>query len=370
MAGEEEVNEEEVNKSKPRIPRSQPGPGSKGPAEAPSARELGLRHVATDMLTIRRVRCGKGFSYIAPDGTLIRDPRIRRRLSSLAVPPAYEGVYYAADPSAHLQAVGRDAAGRLQYRYHPKWERIRERRKAQRLLRLADTLPVIRRAVTRHLASEEPTREFALAAAVELVAATAIRSGSEEYARKAQTRGAATLLKSNVGALGETVTLSFRAKGGKTFAKEIYSPHLSAAIAKLRNIPGRRLFQYRDELEQVRIVHAPDINRYLRSVAGVQISLKDFRTLCASALVLDQLLRVKPATSQSQRKRQVLEAVRQAAANLANTPAICRRSYVHDSIVTAFENGVLERLSLSLSENRASPAPERLVAEVIAEHER
>jgi DNA topoisomerase-1 len=278
------------------------------------------------------VRCGKGFSYISHDGSLIRDPRVRRRLATLAVPPAYEEVYYAADPAAHLQAIGRDAAGRLQYRYHPKWERIREKRKAQRLLRLVDTLPRIRRAVTEHLASGESTREFALAAAVELVAATAIRSGSEEYARTAGTRGAATLLKSNVVLSGETIALSFRAKGGKSFAKEVHSPRLCEAIARLRSIPGRRLFQYRDESERIHVIRARDINQFLRSVAGVQISLKDFRTLCASAVVLDQLIRVSPAKSQRQRRRQVLAAVRQAAGDLANTPAICRGSQVHDAI--------------------------------------
>jgi DNA topoisomerase-1 len=331
---------------------------------APLERRVGLRRVATDALTIRRVRRGRGFSYVARDGSTIRDPRVLRRLRALAVPPAYDDVCYAADPSAHLQAVGRDAAGRLQYRYHPDWEKLREERKARHLMRLVETLPRIRRAVTQHLAAAEPVRDFALAAVVELVASTAIRSGSEEYARAHGTRGAATLLKSNVEVTGDKVVLSFRAKGGKKVDKEVNAPRLAAAIAKLRGIPGRRLFQYRDESGEVRAVRARDVNEFLRAIAGARVSLKDFRTLCASALVLDRLARATPAKSERARRRQVLEAIRLAADDLANTPAICRKSYVHETVLTAFETGVLERFGSSLNGSRSRR--ERLVAKVLA----
>ena len=139
--------------------------------------------------------------------------RSSQRLAALAVPPAYVDVLYAADPSAHIQAIGRDGAGRLQYRYHPDWQRVREMRKARRLARLAEVLPQIRRSIARHLGASEPTRAFTLAAVIDLVARSAIRPGSEQYARLRGTRGAATLLKSNVSVYGETVRLSFRAKG-------------------------------------------------------------------------------------------------------------------------------------------------------------
>jgi DNA topoisomerase-1 len=247
-------------------------PTSSESSEASLERRLGLRRVATDALTIRRLRRGRGFAYVARDGSTIRDKRVLRRLKSLAVPPAYENVCYAADPSAHIQAVGRDAAGRLQYRYHPRWEKLREERKARRLMRLVDTLPRIRRAVTQHLAVDEPGRDFALAAAVELVASTAIRAGSEEYARAHGTRGAATLLKSNVEITGEKLLLSFRAKGGKKVEKEVHAPRMVAAIIKLREIPGRRLFQYRDEAGEVRAIRARDVNEFLRTVAGVRVT--------------------------------------------------------------------------------------------------
>src|SRR6478752_2855151 len=162
------------------------------------AKGLGLRLVAADALAIRRRRCGKGWTYIDPDNRVIRDRATVQRLARLAVPPAYADVLYAEDPAAHLQAVGRDAAGRLQYRYHPDWEKVREMRKARRLARLADVLPRIRRSVAQHLSAPEPTRESALAAVIELVACSAIRPGSESYARQHGTRGATTLLKSNV----------------------------------------------------------------------------------------------------------------------------------------------------------------------------
>ena len=184
------------------------------PSTTKLLKRLGLKRITTDELTIRRRRHGRGFGYFHSDNTVVTAAE-KQRLAALAIPPAYEDVLCAADPNAHIQAIGRDAAGRLQYRYHPKWQRVREVRKARRLARLADALPRIQRSVSQHLNSTAPSREFAFAAVVELVALSAIRPGSEEYARLRGTRGAATLLKSNVSIYGETVKLRFKAKGGK-----------------------------------------------------------------------------------------------------------------------------------------------------------
>jgi len=330
------------------------------------ARRLGLRLVGTDALSIRRRRRGKGWSYLDSAGRVIRNGAEVRRLARLAVPPAYADVLYAEDPSAHLQAVGRDAAGRLQYRYHPDWEKVREMRKARRLARLADVLPRIRRSVGQHLAGSEPTREFALAAVIELVARSAIRPGGESYARLRGTRGAATLLKSNVTIYGESITLSFRSKGGKTVVKEFAAPALASALATLRRLPGRRLFQYRAESGDVRHVTAREVNAFLREIAGAQISLKDFRTLLASASALEALARTEPAASERQRRRQVLKAVRAVADDLANTPAICRKSYVHAIVVAAFEDGVLERFADTLKSCRSPTRRAQVLAQIIA----
>jgi DNA topoisomerase-1 len=338
-----------------------------GRAATALAKRLGLRLISADSLSIRRRRCGKGWCYLDVDRSVIRDRATVRRLSQLAVPPAYTEVLYAEDPAAHLQAIGRDAAGRLQYRYHPEWEKVREMGKARRLVRLADALPRIRRSIARHLAGNEPTREFTCAAVIELVARSAIRPGNESYARLRGTRGAATLLKSNVALYGETITLTFRSKGGKTLVKEFTAPRLAVGLALLRQLPGRRLFQYRAENGEVRHVTARDVNAFLRELAGARISLKDFRTLLASASVLETLARTEPAPNQRRRRRQVLDAVRDAADTLANTPAICRKSYVHETVVTAFEDGVLERFSQTLKDCRSPTRRAQVLAQIIAQ---
>lgn len=338
---------------------------------APSMRglikRLKLRRCRADQLTISRRKAEDGgWTYHAPDGQQISDEAIVKRFASLAVPPAYEDVRYAEDERAHLQAVGRDAAGRLQYRYHPDWEKVREAAKAQRLAALVEVLPKIRRTVTQHLSANEPSRTFVLAAITELVSGSAIRPGSEEYAKKHGSRGAATLLKSNVRISDDMITLVFRGKSGKDVRKEFKSARLAAAIEVLRRLPGARLFQYRDDDGTVRRVSARDVNAFLRDIAGCNISLKDFRTLCASASVLEHLARTVPAASATGRRRQVREAVRLAAEELANTPAVCRRSYVHDAVVTAFEGGVLEDFAATLKSCRSSARREQFLAHVVA----
>jgi DNA topoisomerase-1 len=330
------------------------------------AQELGLRLSDQNELTIRRVKRGKGYSFVRSNGAHIRDPRTIRRLHAMAVPPAYREVRYAPDPSAHLQAVGRDAAGRLQYRYHADWEKVREQRKAHRLAKLVGALPKIRRKVSAFLSGEEPTREFALSAVIELIARTAIRPGNESYARLNGTRGATTLLKSNVLLEDDCFVLTFKAKGGKAVRKECDAAKLVRAIGILRALPGKRMFQYRDSSGTIRAVSTTQVNAFLREIAGIKISLKDFRTLMASAVVVESLSRITPATSQRGRKRQVLEAIRAAADQLSNTPAICRKSYVHDTIVTAFEDGILERFAATMKGQRSQGRREQLLAQVVA----
>ena len=339
---------------------------SQSDAVAKLTRKHGLRLGDHSELTIRRLKRGKGFAFVRANGRAVRDGTTLTRLKSLAVPPAYAEVRYAEDPDAHLQAIGRDAAGRLQYRYHPDWEKVRETRKAHRLAQFVKALPRIRRSVARHLSGSKPTREFALAAVVELIARTAIRPGHESYARIRKTRGATTLLKSNVSLEGDCVILAFRGKGGKSLRKECDAARLVRAIDTLRQLPGARLFQYVDDDGTVRTVTATQVNAFLREIAGVKISLKDFRTLVASAAVLESLSRVTPAPNARGRRRQILDAVREAADELANTPAICRKSYVHETVVTAFEKGLLDRFSSTLRGCRSQTAREQILARVVA----
>jgi DNA topoisomerase-1 len=345
----------------------------KEPAEKPkpktSVAELAEHHGLTladqNALTIRRIKRGKGYSFIRANGTKIRHEPTIRRLHRMAVPPAYREVRYSADPNSHLQAVGVDAAGRLQYRYHADWEKVREQRKAHRLAKLVGALPKIRRNVSAHLAGDEPTREFALSAVIELIARTAIRPGNESYAKLNGTRGATTLLKSNVTLEDDNFVLTFKAKGGKAVRKECDAAKLVRAIGILRTLPGKRMFQYRDASGTIRTVSTTTVNGFLREIAGIKISLKDFRTLMASAVVLESLSRVTPAASERGRKKQVLQAVREAADELSNTPAICRKSYVHDTIVTAFEDGILERFAATMTGYRTQNKREKLLAQVV-----
>jgi DNA topoisomerase I len=354
-------------KALPRIPARTTAKtaGHPVPSVESLASELGLKLGGQNQLTIRRIKRGKGYSFVRANGSHIRDARTIRRLHAMAVPPAYAEVRYSPDPNSHLQAVGRDAAGRLQYRYHADWEKVREQRKAHRLAKLVAALPKIRRNVSMHLAGEEPTREFVLSAVIELIARTAIRPGNESYARLNGTRGATTLLKSNVTLEEDSIVLTFKAKGGKAVTKECKAAKLVRAVGILRGLPGKRMFQYRDGSGVVRTVSTTTVNGFLREIAGIKISLKDFRTLMASAVVLESLSRISPAKSARGRKRQVLEAIRGAADRLSNTAAICRKSYVHDTIVTAFEDGILERFAATMKGCRSQKKREQLLAQVV-----
>lgn len=221
-------------------------------------------------------------------------------------------------------------------------------------------MPRIRAAIKRSLAGREPNRDLALAAVVELVALTGIRAGRESYARLNGTRGAATLLKSNVTVTGTRIALAFRAKGGKAMDKELQSARLAKAIGRLRGLPGARPFRYRGADGGVRNVRAGEVNAYLREVTGVSISLKDFRTLSASAAALDTLARIAPARSETRRRKQVREVMQRVADRLGNTPAICRKSYVPENLVMAFESGRLKRMA-----GRCRPGA-TLLSEVLA----
>ena len=348
----------------PKAPASQPKVHAKT-SVASLAQEHGLKLGDQNGLTIRRIKRGKSYSFVRANGRPIRHTGTIKRLHSMAVPPAYADVRYSPDPNSHLQAVGRDAAGRLQYRYHSDWEKVREHRKAHRLARLVAALPKIRRNVSQHLKGDAPTREFALSAVIELIARTAIRPGNESYARLNGTRGATTLLKSNVALEDDCVVLTFKGKGGKIVRKECDAAKLVRAIGILRGLPGKRMFHYRDNSGNVRTVSTTQVNAFLREIAGIKISLKDFRTLMASAVVLESLSRISPAASERGRKKQVLEAVRAAADELSNTPAICRKSYVHDTIVTAFEDGILERFAATMKGYRTQAKREALLAQVV-----
>jgi DNA topoisomerase-1 len=329
------------------------------------ARDRGLSLIGVGDLKLRRQRCGRGFRFIDKDGTPLRDKATLARLKSLVVPPAYRSVRFAADPQAHLQAVGEDAAGRTQYRYHPQWQEVREAAKSERLADLARALPDIQKAVRRRLARRDDSLDYVTAAVVHLVETTALRAGGESYARERGTRGATTLLKSNVQIDGKRLSLRFRAKGSKLVIREVDDRRLATALEHLLALPGRHLFQHRKEDGTVRPVRASDVNTFLREVSGRHISLKDFRTILASVGVLEALAATEPGTSERTRRSQIRSAVAAAAEELSNTPTVCRSSYVHESVVVAFEQGILPRLV----KQDSSPADRvATLAKIVARH--
>ena len=304
-------------------------------------------------------------SYRRADGKAITDVNTITRLNALAIPPAYRDVHVSPDPNSHLQAIGTDEAGRVQYRYHPDWDHVREREKAIRLARLIRALPAIRRRVATDLKTRGTPKEKALAAAVRLIDSAHVRVGNDGYLKSNRTRGATTLLKSHIKAKGKALALRFTGKSGKKIAKRVENSALARALKALARLPGRRAFQYRDDAGHVRRIGASDVNAYLAEIAGAPVTAKDFRTLAASASAVERLAAVEPADTEGRRNRQVSEAVKEVAEDLSNTPAVARKSYVHDAVVEAFESGELaDAYAGSRAGNEVSRA-ERTVAKLV-----
>jgi len=302
--------------------------------------EQGLHYVETADLAIRRRRCGKGFSYLNSAGTAIRDKRVKARFRSLAIPPAWTDVCIAEDAAAHIQAIGRDAEGRLQYRYHPDWERSRAAVKERGLVRLGEALPRLRRAVQRALGTRQLTRGTVTAAVVRLIDRAHLRVGHEAYATGNGGRGAATLLKTDVDVRGETVVLDFKGKGGKTIHREFEDSALARLLRKLKQLPGKRLFKAVGQDGELQPVSASDVNRYLAKTSGQRITAKGFRTFKASAVALVFLARQEHDDTED-RRAALVEASDRASRLLLNTRAIARSSYIHPKIIRAFEAGKL-----------------------------
>lgn len=344
------------------MPSSSPNLTSQ-PSAARHLRALALSRGDPTELVVRRRRCGAGFVYLDEDGKRIRDAATIDRIRALAIPPNYRDVRIAADPDAHLQAIGCDDAGRTQYRYHQKWEAVRERQKIDRLSAISHAIGRIRRRVARDLRRPAGTREKAMAALVTLLDRSYIRIGCEPYVQSGRSRGAATLLKRNVevGEDGE-IRLKFVGKGGREFDFVLHAPALAAAIRELQGIRGRRLFQYRDADGRVRAVRAADANAYLNEIAGAPVTAKDFRTLAATAEAARRLAALAPARRPAARRRQVAAVVREVAELLGNTPAVARKSYVHGELVAAFEERRLAGLSVRAKPRDGRRRGEDLVA--------
>lgn len=325
-----------------------------------------LKRATRDDLTVCRVRHGRGFGLRDGSGEPIRDPGLYERVRSLGIPPAWTEVRIAANHRLHIQALGKDAAGRLQYIYHPEWEARRTRKKQQQLALLSDALPRIRRKVRDDLQADAGSKRLALALGVAMIDRTAMRVGRERYLEAHGTRGAGTLFTRDVTVRGDMVRIRFPAKSGKTADYELADARVVEAIRKVKTVPGTRLLMYRNAEGQPKAIRTEDLSRYLREIAGVPVTAKDFRTLHASALAAEALAKLEPAASVSARKRQMAAVTKQVATFLQNTPAICRASYIAPCLYALFDKGRLGPMWSAVTETRGLRQREARLTQVLA----
>jgi DNA topoisomerase-1 len=306
-----------------------------------SARAASLRYVSDASPGIARHPFGKSFRYLAPGGTAVREPATLARIRSLAVPPAWREVWICRREDGHLQATGRDARGRKQYRYHPRWRAKRDEAKYGRVAALVRALPRIRARVTRDLSLPGLPREKVLATLVRLLETTFIRVGNQEYARENDSFGLTTLRENQVRVHGAKLRFEFRGKSGVEHAIELSNPRLAAIVRRMQDLPGEELFQYVDEQGETRTVESADVNAYLREAAGAEFTSKDFRTWAGTTLACEALRAIGPAVSQVEAKRNLARAVEAVAARLGNTRTVCRKCYIHPRVLERYLDGTL-----------------------------
>lgn len=334
----------------PPLPLS-PAPVSQ-PAQTPdpeqTAKIAGLVYSSDEEPGITRRRSGRGFSYFTPDGKRITDRRTIARLKALVIPPAWTDVWIAPSPRGHLQATGRDARGRKQYRYHDDWHAARDEVKFDRVLAFGRALPRIRRRAKRHMGGPPLARRTVLGTVVRLLETTLIRVGNEAYARENHSYGLTTLRGRHVEANGRELCFDFKGKSGKRQQIRVTDRRAAKVIHALQDLPGQEIFQYIDEDGARQHIDSADVNAYLKEIAEDDFTAKDFRTwagtvLAAWALSEVETGKVGASDGDAARRRAIAQAVKRVARQLGNTPAVCRRSYIHPEIVNAYLDGSLIR---------------------------
>jgi DNA topoisomerase-1 len=328
-----------------------------------SAREAGLRYVRDDRPGITRKGAGKGFSYRDASGERITDRKTLDRIRALAIPPAWTDVWICPSPNGHLQATGRDAKGRKQYRYHAKWREVRDENKYEHTLAFARALPGIRERVDADLRKQGLSREKVLAAVVRLLETTLIRVGNDQYARENNSFGLTTMRDRHVEVNGSTVTFTFSGKAGVEHEIDLDDRRLATIVRKCRDIPGYELFQYVDDDGERQTVGSDDVNAYLKEISGQDFTAKDFRTWAGTRLAAEALAEFESFDSDAAAKKNVVQAIERVAARLGNTATICRSCYVHPAIIDAYLDGdtvasIQDRVEDELAENLHELPPE------------
>jgi DNA topoisomerase-1 len=293
------------------------------------------------------------------DGQSVQDPAELRRIRSLVIPPAWTDVWICADPRGHLQATGRDARGRKQYRYHPKWREVRDETKYDRMIAFAQALPIIRRKTTEHLRQAGLPRSRVLATVVRLLEKTLIRVGNDEYARTNGSYGLTTLRDGHVAVSGGRVRFTFRGKSGVEHEIDLNDRRLAAIVKQCRDLPGYDLFQYLDEDGQRQSVGSEEVNAYLKEITGQDFSSKDFRTWSGTVLAAKLLCELDAFGSEAEARRNIVRAVEVVAKKLGNTKAVCRKCYIHPAVLDAYLDGSMAG-TLARRARRIARAVDRL----------
>ena len=323
---------------------------------AGSAKAAGLRYVSDAEPGIARLRSGSSFRYRTPSGKLVRDAETLARIRKLAIPPAWQDVWICTRDDGHLQATGRDARGRKQYRYHSRWREVRDETKYGRMLEFAKALPRIRRRVSQDLALPGLPRDKVLATVVRLLETTRIRVGNEEYARANDSFGLTTLRTRQVQINGSTMNFRFRGKSGVHHSVAHSDRRLAAIVRRMRDLPGYELFQYVDEQGETRAVDSADVNEYLKGIAGEEFTSKDFRTWAGTVLAAEALCALEAPAG----KQKLAQAIENVARQLGNTKAVCRKCYIHPAVINSYFDG---SLAGSMNGRRIERCVQRLLAQ-------
>jgi len=306
-----------------------------------AASRAGLNYVTDGVAGISRRRAGRGWIFFRPDGTRLTDPAERRRIASLAIPPAWTEVWICPDPKGHIQATARDARGRKQYRYHQRYREVRDTSKFRRILELSEVLPAVRERAERDLRAPDLSRRQILATVVRLLDRTLIRVGNDEYARSNRSYGLTTLRVQHVQVDGAKLRFNFRGKSGVQHALSITDRRVSRIVQRCQDLPGQELFQYLDAAGKRQSVTSDDVNAYLREISGRDITAKDFRTWGGTMLAGVALREMGPAATQREAKRNINRAIDAVAERLGNTRAVCRKYYVHPALLHAYLQGLV-----------------------------
>jgi DNA topoisomerase I len=306
-----------------------------------SAEAAGLRYVHDDTPGIRRVKSGGGFRYVSPDGTPVKDESAIKRIRSLVIPPAWTDVWICPSPYGHIQAVGRDARGRKQYRYHSAYRYVRDQTKFGRMLAFGEALDKIRQRVDEDLNLPGLPRNKVLAAVVELLQRTCMRIGNDEYTKQNGSFGLTTLQDRHVIVGRSRMRFKFRGKSGQPQEIELDDPRLAKIVKKCRDIPGYELFQYYDDSGDICDVTSADVNDYIREITGEDFTAKDFRTWGGTGLAAIALEEIGVAETQTETKKNIVEAIKRVSSRLGNRPATCRKYYVHPAMLDAYSDGSL-----------------------------